>query len=69
MQLINTRTSKPVRAGDVVHPTRGQPAFITGWELPHGASSGRVFVQHMTDSRSHREYFPAICGLEWQDEA
>jgi hypothetical protein len=69
MQLINTRTNKPVKTGDVVHPSRGHPAFVTGWELPSGAASGRVFVQHMTDSRSHREYFPQVCGLEWTDKA
>jgi hypothetical protein len=28
-----------------------------------------VYVQHMTDERSHREYFPSVYGLEWVEDA
>jgi hypothetical protein len=69
MRLINTKTNKPVVTGEVVHH-KGQPAFVTGWQIPqHAGSTGRVYVQHMTDERSHREYFPSVYGLEWVEDA
>lgn len=66
MQLINTKTNKPVKTGDVVHCFRGKPAFVTGWQIPqHEGSTGRVYVQAMTDSRTHGEYYPSVYGLMW----
>lgn len=66
MQLINLKTNKPVKTGEVVHDFRGKAAYVTGWQIPqHAGSTGRVYIQEMTDKRTHGEYFPSVYNLEW----
>jgi hypothetical protein len=66
MQLINLKTNQPVKSGDIVHCFRGKPAYVTGWQIPqHEGSTGRVYVQEISDRRTHAEYFPSVYNLAW----
>lgn len=65
--LIYTDTRQPVLTGDIVH-LRGKPHTVTGAAEPHSpASTGRVYVQSLDESRTHAEYFPAVINAEWID--
>ena len=64
-QLIYTETREPVKTGDIVH-LRGKPYTVTGTAEPHSpASTGRVYVQAMDESRGHSQYYPNVIGAEW----
>ena len=63
--LIYTNTDKPVAVGDVVH-LRNQPYIVTGWSEPHSpASTGRIHLQAMDESRAHESYYPNVVKAEW----
>lgn len=64
-QLIYTQTRQPVKTGDIVH-IRNKPYTVTGTAEPHKpASTGRVYVQAMNDSRANAQYFPSVINAEW----
>ena len=70
MRLINTKTNKPVTTGEIVHDFRGKAAYVTGWQVPqHAGSTGRVYVQEISDRRTHAEYFPSVYFLMWDKGA
>jgi hypothetical protein len=63
--LIYTTTQQPVKAGDIVH-LRGTPYAVTGWSEPHSpASTGRVHLQTMDETRAHQSYYPIVIGANW----
>ena len=63
--LIYTETRQPVKTGDIVHISN-KPFTVTGTAEPHKpASTGRVYVQAMDESRAHAQYYPGVIGAEW----
>ena len=68
MQLIN-KQGQPVNTGDIARTHRGEIVIITGWQEPrHMGSSGRIYVVSTEGRKTHSEYFPAVCGMDWATE-
>ena len=64
MHLLN-KQGQPVSTGDTARTHRGEIVIVTGWQEPqHISSSGRVYVMSTDGRKTHREYFPAVCGME-----
>jgi hypothetical protein len=65
MQLIYSKSGKPVQVGDVVHVKR-KPYTIQSITPPHKPSStGRVWCISMCDNRYSLEWFPGVINAEW----
>jgi hypothetical protein len=58
-KLVNTKTGKEVRIGEIVTTFRGEQATLTDWAAPFTpASTGRVYLKF--ESGMEHGYFPTV---------
>ena len=67
MKLVDTKTGREIRIGDVVKTFRGEDAKVLGWSEPrHSASTGRVDV-FLIDAGYRQEFFPGVINARIVD--
>jgi len=67
---LNLYSTGPTRArvtyGDILTDFRGERWKLIGAQPPrHEGSTGRVYVESLTDRAFAREFFPSVFGLKW----
>jgi hypothetical protein len=65
MQLIDSKTRKPLVKGQRIRTNRGRPMFLEDWKEPHKPeSSGFVFVSE-TRGGGTEMYYASVIGAEF----
>lgn len=68
MKLIYDKTGEPVKIGDDVTTSRGEPAKVTGWAEPrHQGSTGRVRLKGEFAHFGEYEYYPSVIDAHWAE--
>jgi hypothetical protein len=63
--LVDCKTKKPVKVGDVVRTFRNERGILVGWDSPrHEASTGRIYVS-LDGCDYDDSFFPSVCNLEF----
>lgn len=66
MELVYESSMQPVKLGDVVHLDRYPACIVLNIIEPHKpASTGRVHLRTMSESKTFLEFFPSVIGAKW----
>ena len=62
-KLINKKTRRVIKVGDVVMTFRGERAIVVGWYSKPAPSTGRVIIQEHA-CYGTQEFYPSVIGAK-----